>query len=139
MTIKNLPAWEPSDGPETRKRSIYIFQRRQLELPLLSLFDAPVFQTSCERRAVSTTALQALALTNGDLVNEEVRHFAARLAVQSTDVSGQIRFAFQLALARPPDADELKRALAFVGEEGRDGLVGLCRILLNTSEFAHVD
>lgn len=32
MSIKNLPVWEPSDGPETRKRSIYIFQRRQLEV-----------------------------------------------------------------------------------------------------------
>ncbi len=63
MTIKNLPSWTPSDGPEARERSVYVFQRRQLEIPFLSVMDAGVFQTSCERRAVSTLpALQALTL-----------------------------------------------------------------------------
>lgn len=140
MTIKNQPVWEPSEGPETRKRSIYIFQRRQLEVPLLSVLDAPVFQASCEQRAVSTTAVQALMLLNGQLVTEEAEHFARRVEKEAgADSGAQIRRAFELALARLPSEEELRRALEFLNTQKQGGLVGLCRVLFNTNEFVYVD
>ncbi len=140
LRIKNLPIWEPSDGPETRKRSVYIYQRRQLEVPFLSVMDAPVFQTSCERRGVSTTALQSLMMLNGDLVSQEAVHFAERVAREAgPKPSEQIQRAFQLALARPPTAEELKEARDFLAAADKEGLVGLCRILFNTNEFVYVD
>ncbi|MEO7651773.1 MAG: PSD1 and planctomycete cytochrome C domain-containing protein [Bryobacteraceae bacterium] len=139
MSIKNLPSWEPSDGPETRKRSVYIYQRRQLEVPFLSLMDASVFQISCERRAVSTTALQALTLMNGDLTTVEARHFASRVERETgPDRGEQIRYAFALALARQPNPRELKKAQEYLSGNQQE-LSGLCRILLNTNEFIHVD
>jgi hypothetical protein len=140
LRIKNLPIWEPSDGPETRKRSVYIYQRRQLEVPFLSVMDAPVFQTSCERRGVSTTALQSLMMLNGDLILQEAVHFAERVAREAgPKPAEQIRRAFQLALARPPTAEELKEAGGFLAAADKEGLVGLCRILFNTNEFVYVD
>jgi hypothetical protein len=140
MTIKNLPSWEPADGPESRRRSVYVFQRRQLEVPFLSLLDASVFQSSCERRSVSTTSLQALTLMNGDLITEEAAAFAGRVRRETgPDQSEQIRQAFWLALSRAPKAEEMTMARKFLDTGGVDGLVSFCRTLLNTNEFAYVD
>ena len=140
LSARGLLVWEPSDGAETRKRSIYIFQRRQLEVPLLSVLDAPVFQASCERRAVSTTAVQALMMLNGQLVTEEAEHFARRVVREAgADRAAQIRRAFELALARLPSEEELRRALEFLDSQKQGGLVGLCRVLFNTNEFVYVD
>ena len=47
--IENLgETWETTLGTEGRKRSIYTFQRRSLNMPLLETFDAPVLNSSCE-------------------------------------------------------------------------------------------
>ena len=140
MYVKNWPAWEPSGGPDSRRRSIYVFQRRQLALPLLEMLDAPVPQTSSERRVVSTTALQSLALLNGRLVAEESGHFAARLRREAgEEPRQQIRRGFQLAFSREPSSEELLRYHDFVRTEGAEGLVSICRVLLNSNEFAYVD
>jgi len=137
MLVKNWPAWEPSDGPDSRRRSIYVFQRRHLALPLLEVLDAPVPQTSFEQRSVSTTALQSLTMLNGRLVAEESEHFAARLHREAgDDVSKQISLAFQLAFAREPSPQESRRYYEFVESEG---LTSACRVLLNANEFVYVD
>ena len=53
--------WEPNEKEEdARRRSVYIFQRRSLPLPMMAAFDASVFSESCERRSSTTTPLQAL-------------------------------------------------------------------------------
>src|SRR5260370_41428344 len=77
---KHSRFWEPADGPQTRRRSVYIFNRRQLDFPLLAALDAPVFSSPRQQRAVSTTPLQALLLLNGRLVNDEAACFARRVA-----------------------------------------------------------
>jgi len=51
-------------------------------VPFLETFDAPVFNSSCERRRTSVTALQALAMYDSDFVNQEARHFASPSAVK---------------------------------------------------------
>jgi hypothetical protein len=140
MRNKGVPVWEPSDGPESRKRSVYIFQRRNLEVPFFTVMDASVFQTTCERRAVSTTALQALTLLDNELVNEEAQDFAKRVGAEmGPDPSEQIRYAFELALARAPKPEEFADARKFLASEGADGLAGLCRVLFNMNEFVYVD
>ena len=64
--------WEPNEKEEdARRRSIYIFQRRSLPLPMMASFDAIPFSESCDRRNITTTPLQALSMLNGDLTNEE--------------------------------------------------------------------
>ena len=137
MFVKNWPAWEPSDGPDSRRKSIYVFQRRQLALPLLEMLDAPVPQKSADVRKVSTTAVQSLAMLNGRLVAEESEHFAQRLIREAGEQPrAQVERAFQLAFARNPSTEELKRYDEFVQSEG---LVSVCRVLLNTNEFVYVD
>jgi len=60
--------WEPNETEEdARRRSIYIFQRRSLALPMMAAFDANAFSESCERRSSTTPPLQALSMLNGYL------------------------------------------------------------------------
>jgi hypothetical protein len=140
MTIKNFPSWIPVDGHASRVRSIYVFQRRQLEVPFLATMDAPVFQNSCERRAVSTTAVQALTLMNDELITEAASHLAAQTIKQAAaDPGEQVAIVFRSILTRDPGKDEVEQSLAFLRREGSDGLAGLCRVLFNTNEFVYVD
>lgn len=133
MTIKNFPSWIPTRGSEANKRSVYVFQRRQLEIPLFGVMDAPVFQTSCDRRPVSTTPLQALTLMNDDFTVTQAAQFASRVRRETgPDAGEQIEHAFRLALARPPDAAEKAEARKL-------SLESLCRALFNTNEFVYVD
>jgi hypothetical protein len=135
---KHSRFWEPSDGPESRRRSVYIFNRRQLDFPLLAAFDAPVFSSPSERRAVSTTPLQALLLLNGTLVNDEAEYVAQRIRqTAGSDPVAQIRLAYELALTRPPTSEELQETTQFLADGG--DLAAFCRVLFNLNEFVYVD
>jgi hypothetical protein len=138
---KHSRFWEPTDGPESRRRSVYIFNRRQLDFPLLAALDAPVFGSPNEQRVVSTTPLQALLLLNGRLVNDEAAHFAHLIKESAgCDPTAQVHEAWQRALTRPPTTNELHDALEFLAAEpGGEALAGLCRVLFNLNEFVYVD
>ncbi|MDE2964910.1 MAG: DUF1553 domain-containing protein, partial [Acidobacteriota bacterium] len=124
-----------------RKRSVYIFQRRSLSMPLMETFDAPVPNASCARRETSVSVLQALTMYDGEFVNEEARHFAERVKRESgADPASRIRKAFQIALGRDPRTEETDRARRLLEESpSRDGLTALCRVLLNSNEFVYID
>jgi hypothetical protein len=142
IRVQGVDTWETSAGPEARRRSLYIFQRRAQYLPFLETFDAPVYNASCERRRPSVTSLQALSMYDSDFVNTEAGYFAERVRSQAgPDVREQIRTAFEMALGRAPSAADLKDAAAFIDSAGpkSEGLAGLCRVLLNSNEFLYVD
>jgi hypothetical protein len=128
--------WESNDSDaDTRRRSLYTFQRRSMPLPMMAAFDAPVFSESCDRRSATTTPLQALSLMNGNLVHEESQHLASLLAKEAgADKAAQIRTAFRRVLHRAPTADEVDRFSSFPGS-----LDALCRVLLNSNEFLFVE
>jgi hypothetical protein len=128
--------WEPNEREEdARRRSVYIFQRRSLPLPMMAAFDATAFSESCDRRSSTTTPLQALSMMNGDLVHEESAHLAARIVKEAgDDRAGQVRRAFALVLNRPPRADELDTFASYSG-----GLASMCRVLLNSNEFLYTE
>jgi hypothetical protein len=128
--------WEPNEKEEdNRRRSIYTFQRRSLPQPMMLAFDSPVFSESCERRSVTTTALQALSMMNGDLVNDEAGHLAERVAKEAgPERPKQIARAFELVLNRPPAAQEMEKFAKYPGS-----LVSICRVLMDSNEFLYVD
>jgi hypothetical protein len=151
--------WGKFDEREAARRSIYVFVKRSLLVPEMELLDFADTNTSCEQRPVSTIPTQALTLLNGEFLNEEARHFAARLVREAGgDVAAQIELAYRLALCRSPTLDEKSAALAFldrqskrVAEEdranssqpsrnaGQVALEALCLVLYNLNEFIYVD
>ncbi|QDT73552.1 hypothetical protein I41_27410 [Lacipirellula limnantheis] len=132
--------WNTQDGPEGRKRSIYIYQQRSMTMPLMQTFDSVVCDGTRDRRQNSTTPFQALTMYNGRFANEEARHFAVRIRQEGGDsLAAQIPLAFKIALGREPAPEESERMRALaVSTTAGDGLAAICRVLLNTNEFVYV-
>jgi hypothetical protein len=132
-----------ADPREHFRRSIYLFNKRNVRLPLLEAFDQPDTLTSCPVRPVSTFAPQALIMLNGPFLQEQAKHFAARLLREcGTDIDQQIDRACRLALARPAKESEVRMAREFLASGSQDGAAALadfCLALLNRNEFIFVD
>ncbi|MBL9180627.1 MAG: DUF1549 domain-containing protein [Verrucomicrobiaceae bacterium] len=130
-----------SEGPEQWRRSVYIYQKRQLLMPMLELFDAPTTTDSCAARLESTVPTQALVLMNDDFVEEQAAHLAQRASSVTLDAT--IKRMFMLTLGQEPSADRLQQSLDFVkareAASSRDqALTDLAHVLFNSSEFVYI-
>ena len=127
--------WEASDEQEASRRSIYAFIKRGLVVPMLETLDLADTVSSCPQRQVTTVAPQALTLFNGQFVNQQAKHLAARLQREAgDDPVKQIALAWRLALCREPSRDERAKMQAFLKEQP---LEQLCRVVLNLNEFVY--
>jgi hypothetical protein len=160
--------WNVSpDEADHRRRSIYLFVRRNLRYPLFEAFDRPDGNASCPRRSRSTIAPQALHLLNSELTLSAARDLAGLLCKDAGfDREAQIVLAFRTVLGRPPREAEQQavddffetqvarlrslarpaRALAIPPGAPPDtepadaaALVDLCVALFNLNEFLYVD
>ncbi len=140
-------AWKADARPEDQnRRSIYIFAKRNLRYPLFDAFDLPDMHNSCARRAVTTTAPQALLLLNGDFALERSRHLGADLTARfPSDDAALAAQAYEIAWGRPAAEAEVKLAVKFLTAQtaalhSRDAAVAdFCHALLNSNEFLYVD
>jgi hypothetical protein len=136
----------PADATGAR-RSVYLQVRRSQPLTLLQVFDQPVMETNCTRRAVSTTASQALTLLNSDFLTREADAFAARVLKEKPD--DPAGYAVLTAFGRPAAAKEKATLTAFLEAQTkryqgtpdapRRALADLCQMLMSADEFAYVD
>ena len=137
--------WPPFDESASDRRTIYAFIKRSLVVPMLDLLDLCDPSRSAARRNVSSVPTQALTLLNGDFVNRQARHLAARLEREAADDPARLDRAFALTLCRPPTAAERRTALAFLNEgdgstqSRHEALVQFCRAMFNTNEFMYPD
>jgi cytochrome c553 len=133
-TDKNK-VWTPSPEPDASRRSIYTFIKRGLVVPMFETLDLADTVSSCPKRQITTVAPQALTLFNGDFVNAQATHFAARLRREAgPDTKARVHLAWKLALCREPNASELSTMEAFLQVEP---LEQLCRVILNLNEFVY--
>lgn len=136
-----LGMWDRNDWPESldpeehKRRSVYIFAKRQFPYPMFKTFDAPDASASCGRRDVTTVAPQALTLLNSEFMLRSAQSFAARLAVED-DPLRKADLAWELALSRLPDAEEREAAVKMLAQAGPEEF-GL--MLFNLNEFVYVD
>ncbi len=129
---------KPDNDPATWRRSIYVFSKRSIPLPMFEVFDKPDTIGSCGRRNRSTVSPQALILMNNSFVNLHSQRFAARLEKESGGDRDQlITLAFEHALARPPSKSERTRANEFLAQ-GKDSLIDFCQALFNFNEFVYI-
>ncbi len=103
------------DKEDHRRRSIYLFVRRNLRFPIFQAFDKPDMNASCPRRNTSTIAPQALTLLNSKLSLSAARALAGKLIAQAgTDPSDQVTLCYLSTLARFPTESELTTAVQFL-------------------------
>ena len=134
------------DVREHTRRSIYLFAKRNVHLPLFEAFDQPDSLTSCPSRPVSTFAPQALIMMNGPFMQEQSKLFAARLVREcGAEAERQIDRAYRLALGRPARPAEKQTAVAFLAKQAelaggsQAALADFCLALLNCNEFVYVN
>ena len=155
------------DEEDHRRRSIYIFVRRNLRYPLFDVFDRPDTNASCPQRARSTTAPQSLTLFNSELSLAAARELAGFAWKQAgTESAAQIEFCYARALGRRASAAELAAGKSFLRaqaeqlrRDGRDAnaiaapsglrsdedrfaaaaLTDLCLAIINLNEFIYLD
>jgi hypothetical protein len=129
------------DKSEYDRRTIYLLYKRNLQLPFMSVFDAPDMQLSCPRREQSTHALQALELLNGQMSNDLAAAFAQRLAKECTTNPARIDLAWRLATGRAPTPKEKLLAARYLAEKPDDPvrLKELALDLYNLNAFLYVN
>lgn len=138
-------AWPKIDresAPHWR-RSVYIYLKRQLPMPMLTLFDSPNSSESCAVRYSSTTPTQALTLLNDEFVNEQARYLAK--LVMAEDSGNPVAAMIDRVWATPVSEEQLETAQAFVEErfaarnDRKLALADLAVVLFNSSQFVYVD
>jgi hypothetical protein len=103
------------DAREHQRRSIYLFAKRNVRLPMLEAFDQPDTLTSCPARPVSTYAPQALILLNGPFLQRQSKVLAARLLREYGQNGGRlVEGAYLLTLGRSPSSAEKQMAGGFL-------------------------
>ena len=129
------------DESEHSRRTVYLFARRNLQMPMLKVFDKPDKNLSCPRRSQTTIAPQALHLLNSEFTRERARSFAARIMESSDQTNGRIENAYQIALGRNPTPDEEQACRQFLAaeEDEQTAWLNLCHALFNLNEFVYVD
>jgi hypothetical protein len=111
--------WKVSENPrDHNRRSVYVFVKRNQPYPLLETFDWANPQVVHSHRDVTTTAPQALALINSDLVYEWSQALAGRVIREAgADESARLERLFRILYSRAPDAFEKSTLLAFLDSQ----------------------
>ncbi len=135
--------WDKSPPAQQARRSVYVFVKRTLGVPLLESFDAASPDIPTAQRSVTTIAPQALILLNSDFMNQQAAAMAAQLkAAACCDPSAKIDIAYQRALGREPTDNEIAVALNFLqrwNDQDDQTLAELCKLILNLNEFVYID
>jgi len=124
------------DSPDLWRRSVYRFVVRTTPHQFMSTLDCPDPANLTPSRVTTTTALQALALSNNEFMLRQAEYLASRVKTETSDTTAQIILAFELAFQRKPSDPQFQAAHQLVE---RQGLFALCRSLLNANEFVYVD
>jgi hypothetical protein len=143
LATQSMPGhgWGQSDPRERARRSVYIYVKRTLMVPMLETFDYTNTSESLGIRPVTTVAPQALMLLNDPFIHEQAERLAARaLAETHGDHEAAIARSFALALQRTPTETETRIAKQLLDTQPRDSaLTSLCLVILNLNEFVYVD
>ncbi len=159
--------WTVTKDPKQHvRRSIYLFAKRNVRLPLFEAFDQPDTLTPCTGRNVSTFAPQALILMNGPFARDRSLSLALALMAESKDEAERLNRLYRRAVGRAPSAEELKAMREFLKVQAEDAkvrvnakqslglpdalppgvdpaalsaLADLCRAVLNSNAFAYVE
>ncbi|WP_372895678.1 PSD1 and planctomycete cytochrome C domain-containing protein [Stieleria sp.] len=134
-------------------RSVYLMVQRLHPHPFLSIFNGPNTSTSTAMRDRSTVPLQALFMTNSELVDQQARGLAESLITAGGEPGERIQLAYRRVLLRSPSGQELDRAAKFIEDYQRvlvdEGVppeehqritwASFARTLLTANEFLFVD
>lgn len=137
------------ESDEHWRRSVYIYIKRQLPMPMLTLFDAPDTSQTCAVRFRSTTPTQSLTLLNDAFTNEQARFLAQRILKETADPKQVVSKAHLRIFAMRPNEASLAQAQDFLVSRQEahqnkhnpleEALTDLAVVWFNSSQFVYVD
>jgi hypothetical protein len=148
LNTQSVPGqgWEKSTEAEAARRSVYIHVKRSLLTPLLSSFDFPDVDSSCEARFVTVQPGQALTLLNSEFANERAWKLAERVFTEREQVDDQIARVVELALSRAATQEEIAAGQELITElqesqrlTPQEAMRVWCLTVLNLNEFVYLD
>jgi hypothetical protein len=102
---------------DTPRRAVYMPVVRSSMYEMFQAFDLPDPSTPNGDRNSTVIAPQALFMMNSTLVLKATRAMAANLLAETgIDDAARVREAYERALARPPAATDVDRALTFISQ-----------------------
>ena len=104
--------WTVETDSNRYRRALYTFRFRSVPYPMLVAFDAPNGSSSCVRRAISTTPLQALVTLNEQVSVEAALALAHLILTDQGALEERLARAFQRCTSRQPDAEEISTLVA---------------------------
>ena len=140
----------PEDQPGSRRRSIYLYQRRTQVLSMLAVFDSPSIVYNSISRPRSTMPLQSLSQLNSTFALKRAEGLASRLTAEHPgDELARLAAAFVMTLGRPATESQLTAAKELLQtqreayeKEKLDGNLAwrdLCQMLLASNEFLYLE
>lgn len=120
----------------SHRRSIYRFVVRSQPDPYMTTLDCADSSQSTPQRDETLTALQALSMLNNPFQLVMAEAFAKRIEAEGETLEKQIDRAIWLTLGRSSTELERREYATFAQQHG---LIQLCRVLLNQSEFVYLD
>ena len=140
--------WGQSSPEDASRRSVYVFVKRSLALPIIASFDGADTDFTCPIRFATTQPTQSLSMINGKFLRsqaETLRRFAGQHAA-STELADQVAYCLQRVTQREPTSIEVGRGVQLVAslEEDREmtrdqAMRAFCTVALNLNEFIYVD
>jgi hypothetical protein len=138
--------WGNSSPEQRDRRSVYIHVKRSLLTPLLSAFDFPDPDLTCEDRFVTLQPGQALALLNSDFIHRQAKRLAASIDGDNSDDSQVVRDTIRAVLARQASEEEVREGIGLIEKlESEYGIARpravqlYCMTVMNWNEFLFVD
>ena len=139
--------WGTSSEEERNRRSIYIYVKRSLLTPMLSVFDFPDTDRSCEARFTTLQPGQALSLLNSEFVHTQAKHLATRInQVVDGNARQKLTAAFEFVYARNATQEEIEDVMDLIKKLETDHKKSpeesfelACLSMLNWNEFIFVD
>lgn len=139
--------WEKSTRAEQARRSVYIHVKRSLPVPMLSVFDFPETDTSCEARFLTVQPAQALTMLNSRWMQEQAQHLIDRAAREvGDDLTRQAQRVIELVTSLPASKKDVDELLALYQRlrtrQSMDDVSArrhLALVALNVNQFVFVD
>jgi hypothetical protein len=106
------------DSRQWNRRSLYLFGKRNVRLPIFEAFDQPDRLSPCPERVRSTFAPQSLVLMNGPFLLEESTRLAEAIwTKKELSQSSAVKQLYRRAYSRKPTESEVQSALEFLGNQ----------------------
>lgn len=139
--------WGKSSLEEANRRSIYVYVKRSLQVPILVTHDQADPDSSCPVRYTTTVPTQALGMLNSEFTNDMADKLAQRVMKEHPDdVKAQIQRAIRLTTGRIPTNDEINKDHALWEKfqskhhmKPDQAMKQVMLMLLNANEMVYVD